>query len=177
MVYGLLRALPGAPGFLATVIPEIALREFDTSVGVPGPHGFAVRNKAPSSMALLASTASCPASVTAQRKRRLEPGASTSGTRGSQGNPVLHVHFCTVPPERISGHRVLSSRGGAKHGECIVAGNEYLTRQATTLMRFAQATTDPQVVAGLVEKAVDLKSQVDEAIDRSPRAPDVLREN
>jgi hypothetical protein len=59
-----------------------------------------------------------------------------------------------------------------------VAGKEYLTRQATTLIRFAQATTDPQIVARLVDKAVDLKSQVDEArIDRSPRAPDVLREN
>jgi hypothetical protein len=59
-----------------------------------------------------------------------------------------------------------------------VAGKEYLTRQATTLIRFAQATTDPQIFARLVDKAVDLKSQVDEAaIDRSPRAPDVLREN
>jgi hypothetical protein len=65
MVYGLYRALPGEPGFLATVAPEkLASQELDTSVGVSGPHDFAVRKKAPSSIAPLASTASCPASVT-----------------------------------------------------------------------------------------------------------------
>jgi hypothetical protein len=59
-----------------------------------------------------------------------------------------------------------------------VAGKEYLTRQATTLIRFAKATTDPQTVAALVDKAVDLKSKLDETrIDRSPRAPDVQPEN
>jgi hypothetical protein len=59
-----------------------------------------------------------------------------------------------------------------------VAGKEYLTRQATTLIKFAKVTTDPQMIAGLVDKAVDLKSKVDEAaIDRSPRAPDVQPED
>ena len=44
MVYGLYRALPGEPGFLATVAPEkLASQELDTSVGVSGPHGFSVR--------------------------------------------------------------------------------------------------------------------------------------
>ena len=44
MVYVLFRALPGEPGFLATVIPEkLASQELDTSVGVSGPHDFAVR--------------------------------------------------------------------------------------------------------------------------------------
>ena len=44
MVYGLFRALPGAPGFLATVTREkLASQELDTSVGVPGPHVFTVR--------------------------------------------------------------------------------------------------------------------------------------
>src|ERR1700676_5086827 len=42
MVYGLYRALPGEPGFLATVISGL-LRQLDTSVGVSGPHDFAVR--------------------------------------------------------------------------------------------------------------------------------------
>src|SRR6202035_2524153 len=42
MVYGLWRALPGAPGLLATVI-RVTSRELDTSVGVPGPHAFSVR--------------------------------------------------------------------------------------------------------------------------------------
>ena len=37
-------ALSPVTGFLATVIPEkLASRELDTSIGVPGPHGFAVR--------------------------------------------------------------------------------------------------------------------------------------
>jgi hypothetical protein len=63
-------------------------------------------------------------------------------------------------------------------GNKIVARKDYLTRQATTLIKFAQATTDPQVVAGLVEKAANLKSRVDEqTIDRSPRAPDVQPES
>src|SRR6202048_245993 len=44
MVYGLYRALPGEPGFLATVAPEkLASQELDTSVGVSGPRDFAVR--------------------------------------------------------------------------------------------------------------------------------------
>ena len=56
-----------------------------------------------------------------------------------------------------------------------MVGREYLTRQATTLLNFAKTVTDPKVAAGLVEKAADLKSQVDEPNrpDKSPRAPDV----
>jgi hypothetical protein len=58
-----------------------------------------------------------------------------------------------------------------------VVGREYLTRQATTLLKFARTVTDPNVAAGLVEKAADLKSQVDDSIraDRNPKAPDVDR--
>jgi hypothetical protein len=59
-----------------------------------------------------------------------------------------------------------------------VAGNEYLTRQATTLMKFANATTDRQVAARLVDKALDLQGRLDERAarpDRSARAPDVER--
>jgi hypothetical protein len=43
MVYGLYRALPGEPGFLATVTCGKLFRTLDTSVGVSGPHVFAVR--------------------------------------------------------------------------------------------------------------------------------------
>src|SRR5580704_797295 len=43
MVYSLLRALSGEPGFLATVIGGIASTDLDTSVGVSGPHDFTVR--------------------------------------------------------------------------------------------------------------------------------------
>jgi hypothetical protein len=58
----------------------------------------------------------------------------------------------------------------------IVIGRQYFARQAMTLLKFASSTTDPKLAAVLIEKAADLKSQVDEASpspDRSPRAPDV----
>jgi len=46
MVLRLIRALLGAPGFLATVIRVNGVRrEFNTSVGVSGPHDFAVRRR------------------------------------------------------------------------------------------------------------------------------------
>ena len=56
-----------------------------------------------------------------------------------------------------------------------MVGTQYLTRQATTLLKFARTVTDPNVAAGLVEKAADLKSRVDDAPDKSPHAPDVER--
>ena len=42
---GLLRALPGEPGFLATIISAMRQhrRRLDASVGASGPHGLAVR--------------------------------------------------------------------------------------------------------------------------------------
>jgi hypothetical protein len=58
----------------------------------------------------------------------------------------------------------------------VVIGREYLLRQAMTLLKFASSTTNAKLAAVLIEKAADLKSQVDEASpprDRSPRAPDV----
>ena len=45
MVYGLLRDLPGEPGFFATVAGHDAKHQcpLDISVGISGPHDFAVR--------------------------------------------------------------------------------------------------------------------------------------
>jgi hypothetical protein len=57
-----------------------------------------------------------------------------------------------------------------------VIGRYYFTRQAATLLKFAQTTTSPQLAAVLIEKAAHLKSQVDEprtTADLSPLAPDV----
>ena len=54
-----------------------------------------------------------------------------------------------------------------------MAGKQYLERQAALLLKFAKSSSDPQIVAGLVEKAADLKSQVDSALDQSLRASDV----
>jgi len=54
-----------------------------------------------------------------------------------------------------------------------------LVRQATTLLKFAKETKNPQLAAVLIEKAADLKSQVDESSttpDPSPQTPDVQPE-
>jgi hypothetical protein len=61
---GFLRALPGDRACLPPSSAKIAFRELDASVGASGPHDFAVRKSAPSSLAPLASTASRLASVT-----------------------------------------------------------------------------------------------------------------
>ena len=61
-----------------------------------------------------------------------------------------------------------------------MVGQNYFKRQAATLLKFARSTSDPQVVAALVEKATQLRSQVDETIpspDRSPKAPDIEPES
>jgi hypothetical protein len=51
--------------------------------------------------------------------------------------------------------------------------NKFLVRQAAVLLKIAKSTSDPRVAAGLVEKAADLKSQVDSAPDLGPQAPDL----
>ncbi|MGJ5113284.1 hypothetical protein [Bradyrhizobium sp. HKCCYLRH1043] len=43
MALRLIRGLPGAPGFLATIPSAIVLRQVDTSIGVSGHHDFTVR--------------------------------------------------------------------------------------------------------------------------------------
>jgi len=54
-------------------------------------------------------------------------------------------------------------------------GRTYFARQATTLLKFAKSTANPELAAVLVEKAADLTSQVGTSPppDRSARAPDV----
>ena len=55
-------------------------------------------------------------------------------------------------------------------------GREYFLRQAAILFKFAKVTKDPKVSAALLEKAADLKLQVDEPrtpLDLTPQAPDV----
>jgi len=56
-----------------------------------------------------------------------------------------------------------------------VLSRHYFVRQATTLLKFAKSTTNPQLAAVLIEKAADLKSQVDESSttpDSIPQVPD-----
>ncbi|WOH54110.1 hypothetical protein [Bradyrhizobium sp. sBnM-33] len=52
-------------------------------------------------------------------------------------------------------------------------GKKYLAEQAATFLKFAMATTDPEVAAGFLDKAADLRARSEEAPDASPRAPDV----
>jgi hypothetical protein len=60
-------------------------------------------------------------------------------------------------------------------GAIIVLSRPYFTRQAATLLRFAKHTSNPALAASLVERAADLKAQVDadERPDASVAAPDV----
>ena len=54
-------------------------------------------------------------------------------------------------------------------------GRNYFARQAATLLKFAKSTTDPNIAAGLLDKAADLKSHGDESRlpDPTPLAPDI----
>ena len=57
-------------------------------------------------------------------------------------------------------------------------GRDYFVRQVTTLLKFAKATTNPQLAAVLIQKAADLKSQVNESSTTpSLQAPDVQPED
>jgi hypothetical protein len=60
-------------------------------------------------------------------------------------------------------------------GKVTMVGKSYFTRQATTLLKFAKSTTNPELAAVLVEKAAELNAQGEASPppDRSPRAPDV----
>ena len=54
-------------------------------------------------------------------------------------------------------------------------GKQYFSRQAATLLKFAQSTNDPNIAGALIEKAADLKSRSDQEIALShgiPLAPD-----
>ena len=57
--------------------------------------------------------------------------------------------------------RVIASALGYQ-GKAKVIGKEYFVRQAAILFGLAKATTDPKISAALLDKAADLKLQVDE---------------
>ncbi len=60
-------------------------------------------------------------------------------------------------------------------------GRLYFRRQAAALLRFAKSTSNPQLAATLIQKAADLKSQVEPIsspeADQGLLAPDVEREH
>jgi hypothetical protein len=75
----------------------------------------------------------------------------------------------------MSNSRVMASALVGYHGESQVIGKEYFVRQAAIMFGLAKATADPKISAALLDKAADLKLQVDEpgAADLSPLAPDI----
>jgi hypothetical protein len=57
-----------------------------------------------------------------------------------------------------------------------VIGRDYFARQAETLLKLAEVTTDPQVAASLIERAANLKAIVEElgaAPAPGPQEPEV----
>lgn len=73
--------------------------------------------------------------------------------------------------------RFPNSYNGFEVAGNILLGRLYFTRQAAALLKYAKATSNPELAAVLVQKAADLKSQTDTHKDRcndkSPVAPDV----
>jgi len=65
-------------------------------------------------------------------------------------------------------------------GSIVVINRAYFMRQIETLLTFAKSTSDPAFAAFLLDKAVNLKSQAEEASparDLGPRPPGVERES
>ena len=58
-----------------------------------------------------------------------------------------------------------------------MVGRLYVTRQAASLLKFAKSTSNPELAALLVQKAADLKAEIEnparQVEDKSPVAPDV----
>jgi hypothetical protein len=112
------------------------------------------------------------------RKRRRRCRTLGLGKPNRPQTGPICVHFHTFARNEI---RVRESCTGGRllWGRNSVVRKSYFKRQATTLLKLAQSTSDPLLVAALVDKAIDLDSQVDEPIppatDRSPLPPDVER--
>src|ERR1700756_1947127 len=76
---GFLRSLPGEPGLLPPSLTRSSPRELDISVGISGPHDFAVRVIARSSVARQASTASLSPTFCDDRETPLFIGPGRAG--------------------------------------------------------------------------------------------------
>jgi hypothetical protein len=67
----------------------------------------------------------------------------------------------------------MAASGAGYHGEGTMIAKEYFVRQATILFGLAKATKDPKISAALLEKAADLKFQVDEPGAPNLTPPDI----
>ena len=112
--------------------------------------------------------------------------------RGAWSARYLYVFLRWNRPERSSTCSLLYTRPGTKFqtaafgrwavggiAGCIVLSRDYFVSQVMTLLKFAKATTNPQLAAVLIEKAADLKSQVDESSTTpdATQTPDAQPEN
>jgi hypothetical protein len=99
---------------------------------------------------------------------------------GSSGAPPVEPSFALALIRFVRNEGPLSRLRCDVRGKIIVLGRNCFARQAATLLKFAQSTSDPQLAAALIEKAADLKSQVDESPpappDQGPHAADVERQ-
>jgi hypothetical protein len=69
----------------------------------------------------------------------------------------------------------MQGKNDIRRGCITVLGRLYFARQATTLLKFAKSTSNPELAASLIERAANLKAQID-AVEKpipSPHAPDV----
>jgi hypothetical protein len=105
-----------------------------------------------------------------------QPGLQTQDWRVTPTKHLgLEFTFGPFGLEQIPNFRVVGSALGY-HGEISVIGKEYFVRQAVILFGLAKATTDPKISAALLDKAADLKLQVDEPgapPHPMPLAPDI----
>ena len=95
---------------------------------------------------------------------------------GTTPSEVPRVHFYTSAGNEIPARRVSALGGRAYGGVHHMLSRHYFVSQVASLLKFAKETTNPQLAAVLIEKAADLKSQVDESsttLDPSHVAPDV----
>ena len=79
----------------------------------------------------------------------------------------------TLEPPRAKFHVFIHPQGTksplvefrrrAYDGGCIMLSRHYFVSQVASLLKFAKETTNPQLAAVLIEKAADLKFQVDES--------------
>jgi hypothetical protein len=110
----------------------------------------------------------------ANRPGREHIGAAAARGRLYGPEPSLHVvpsveqrrtkfHVFTFIHQDGTKARLLRDVFGWAIWGTSVIGREYFVRQAATLLKFAKATTNPQLAAILIGKAADLKSQVDES--------------
>jgi hypothetical protein len=51
-----------------------------------------------------------------------------------------------------------------------VAGRNYYTRQAATLLKIAQSTSDPRLAAAPVERASNFLGQIDDLSEAGPKS-------